>query len=284
MFRGDAPSSDLVAIEEPLELRIAGEPLAILMRTPGEDHRLALGFLFSEGLIRSAADLTAVFHCGRPDEEGYGNVLEVTPASGARLDWDRIDGARRGFLAGSGCGLCGRRAIAELLRGLEAPVDGPGIAATEVSAAVEALRDHQPTFEASGGTHVAALWDRTGALVAAHEDVGRHNAVDKVVGALLLAREDARQGGAPMPEPRLLAVSSRAGLEVVHKAARARIPTVATVSAPTSSAIELARSAGITLAAFVRGGRMNVYTHPARIRAAAGGRETRARRSGRRAG
>jgi FdhD protein len=296
VLRGGAPGSDLVAVEEPLEIRIAGEPLAVLMRTPGEDHRLALGFLYSEGLIRSAADLTAVFHCGRPGDEGYGNAIELTPASGARLDWERIDGARRGFVAGSGCGLCGRSAIAELLRDLEPPADGAALAASQVSAAVDALRDHQPTFAASGGTHVAALWDRGGALVAAHEDVGRHNAVDKVVGALLLAREDARQGGATPPEPMLLAVSSRAGLEVVHKAARARIPTVATVSAPTSSAIALAREAGLTLAAFVRGGRMNVYTHPDRIRAAPGagartrrtvrraasGAKARARRSGQR--
>jgi FdhD protein len=262
----DAESTDLVAVEEPLQILVCGEPLATLMRTPGDDHRLALGFLLSERLIASAADVTAVFHCGRPGEEGYGNALDVTPAAGARLDWERIDGARRAFTGGSGCGVCGRSTIAELLAGFEPLPGGPVLPASVVTDAVAALRDHQPAFAASGGTHAAALWDRHGALVAAHEDVGRHNAVDKVVGALLLAREDARQRGALAPEPALLAVSSRAGLEVVQKAARARIPIVATVSAPTSGAIELARAAGVTLAAFVRAGRMNVYTHRHRIR------------------
>jgi FdhD protein len=129
-----------------------------------------------------------------------------------------------------------------------------------VLAAVEALRAHQPTFDATGGTHCAALWDRGGALVAAHEDVGRHNAVDKVVGALLVLRERA----AP-PQPEILAVSGRAGFEIVQKAARAGIPVVASVSAPTSLAVELARGSGVTLAGFVRGSRMNVYAAPERI-------------------
>lgn len=266
MFRGETESSDLVAVEEPLEIRIAGEPLGILMRTPGEDHRLALGFLFSERVLDSAMDVTAIFHCGRPGEEGYGNAIEVTPASGARLDWGRLDGARRGFAAGSACGICGRKAIADLLAGIDRLPGGPVLAASAVSEAVAAVRDHQPAFAATGGTHAAALWDRDGALVAAHEDVGRHNAVDKVVGALLLAREEARARGAPPPDPALLAVTSRAGLEVLQKAARARIPIVASVSAPTSAAIELARRAGVTLAAFVRGGRMNVYAGRERIR------------------
>lgn len=264
--RGEAESSDLVAVEEPLEIRIAGEPLGILMRTPGDDNRLSLGFLFSEGIIGSAADVSAVFHCGRPGSDGYGNSIEVTPASGGRFDWERLDGARRGFSAGSACGACGRRSIAELLAGIEPCGEGPFFAASALCEAVEALRGHQPAFVATGGTHAAALWDREGALVAAHEDVGRHNAVDKVVGGLLLAREEARGRGSPLPEPALLAVSSRAGLDVVQKAARARIPVVATVSAPTSLGIELARRAQLTLAAFVRGDRMNVYSGRERIR------------------
>jgi FdhD protein len=149
---------------------------------------------------------------------------------------------------------------------MEPPAEGPVFTASAVTEAVEALRNHQPVFEATGATHAAALWDRGGALVAGHEDVGRHNAVDKVIGALLLAREEARRRGAPPPEPALLAVTSRAGLDVLQKAARARIPVVAAVSAPTSLGLELARRAGLTLAAFVRGGRMNVYTGPERIR------------------
>jgi FdhD protein len=265
VFRRSGEASDLVAIEEPLELRIGGDVLGVLMRTPGEDHRLALGFLFSERIIQSAADVTAIFHCGRPGSEGYGNAIEVTAASGGRLDWARLDGARRSFSGGSACGACGRQTVSDLLDGLEPPPDGPVFAAAAVTEAVESLRDHQPTFEVTGGTHAAALWDRAGALVAGHEDVGRHNAVDKVIGALLIAREEARQRGTPPPEPALLAVTSRAGLDVVQKAARARIPVLATVSAPTSLGAELARRSGLTLAAFVRGGRMNVYSGRERI-------------------
>ncbi len=236
VFRRWGQASDLVAIEEPLELRVGDDVLGVLMRTPGEDHRLALGFLFSERIIASAADVTAIHHCGRPGTEGYGNAIEVTPASGARVDWERLDGARRSFSGGSACGACGRRTVADLLSGLEPLPEGPVLEADAVSEAVDALRDHQPVFEVTGATHAAALWDRSGALVAAHEDVGRHNAVDKVVGALLLAREEARSRGGPPPEPAILAVTSRAGVDVLQKAVRARVPVVASVSAPPPSA------------------------------------------------
>jgi FdhD protein len=266
VHRASGPVPDLVAIEEPLELRVGGDPLGVLMRTPGDDHRLALGFLFSERIIGSAADVTTIHHCGRPGAEGYGNAIEVTPASRGRIDWERLDGARRGFSGGSACGACGRQTVADLLEGLEPPAAGPVLDAEAVTAAVDALRDHQPVFEVTGATHAAALWDREGVLVAAHEDVGRHNAVDKVVGALLLAREEARGRGGRLPEPGILAVTSRAGLDVLQKAARARVPVVATVSAPTSLGVELASRAGLTLAGFVRGGRMNVYTGRERIR------------------
>jgi FdhD protein len=266
VFRRSGEASDLVAVEEPLELRIGGDVVGVLMRTPGEDHRLALGFLFSERIIESAADVSVVYHCGRPGSEGYGSSLEVTPASGARVDWARLDGARRSFSGGSACGACGRQAVSDLLEGLEPPPEGPVFEERAVSEAVASLRHHQPVFEVTGATHAAALWARDGALIAGHEDVGRHNAVDKVVGALLVAREEARHRGAPPPEPALLAVTSRAGLDVLQKAARARIPVVATVSAPTSLGVELACRAGLTLAAFVRDGRMNVYSGRERIR------------------
>lgn len=257
---GAGPASDLVAREEPLELRIGGEPVAVMMRTPGDDHLLALGFLFSERIIASASDVSALYHCGRAGEEGYGSALELAPASGARLDWDRLDGTRRDFTAGSACGMCGRRTVEDLVAGLTPPPAGAPVSAAWVSERVAALREHQPVFAATGGTHVATLWGRDGALIAAHEDVGRHNAVDKVVGALLLAR-----AAGDSPEPLLLAVSSRAGLEIVQKAARAGIPMIATVSAPTSLAIELARAARLTLAGFVRPGRMNVYAGAERL-------------------
>jgi FdhD protein len=258
---GDGAASDLVALEEPLEIRIAGETVGVLMRTPGDDHRLALGWLFSEGIVGSASEFSAVYHCGRPGDESYGSAIELAPASGARIDWERIEGTKRGFASSSACGVCGRKAVEDLVAGLVAPEPIPPIPAALVGERVDALRHHQPVFAATGGTHVAALWDRDGALIAAHEDVGRHNAVDKVVGALLLARAEAPPG----PRPALLTVSSRAGLEIVQKAARARIPIVATVSAPTSLAIELARASGLTLAGFVRPGRMNVYAGAERL-------------------
>jgi FdhD protein len=259
--RAGAPlADDLVAVEEPLEIRIAGETVAVVMRTPGDDHRLALGFLFGEGLLREAADASAVFHCGRKGEEGYGNVIDVAPASGAAIDWAKLDASRAVSARSSACGVCGRATIDDLLAGIAPLRAGEPIPASELSAAVAALRRHQPAYDVTGGTHCAALYARGGTLIAAHEDVGRHNAVDKVIGALLLAR-----AAGPAPEPALLAVSSRAGFEIVQKAARAGIAAVACVSAPTSLAIALAERAGIALAGFVRGGRMNVYAGAERI-------------------
>ncbi|WP_242355463.1 formate dehydrogenase accessory sulfurtransferase FdhD [Anaeromyxobacter sp. SG64] len=261
---GDGAASDLVALEEPLEVRIAGETVGVLMRTPGDDHRLALGFLFAEGIIASASDFSAVYHCGRPGDEAYGSAIELAPASGARIDWERLDGTRRSFASSSACGVCGRRAVEDLVAGLMPPDPIAPVPVALVGEKIAALREHQPVFEETGGTHVAALWTRDGALVAANEDVGRHNAVDKVIGALLLARAEAA-AGAQIATPALLTVSSRAGMEIVQKAARARVPIVATVSAPTSLAIELARAAGLTLAGFVRPGRMNVYAGAERL-------------------
>lgn len=258
---GEGVANDLVAIEEPLEIRLAGERVGLLMRTPGDDHRLALGWLFSEGILASASGISAVYHCGRPGDEGHGNTIDVAPSSGAVIDWARVDAARRDAPAGSACGVCGRSAVEDLVAGLVPPDPIPPLPAALVAERVAALGDHQPIFAATGATHVAALWTHGGALIAAHEDVGRHNAVDKVLGALLVARA----ADATAPAPALLTVSSRAGFEVVQKAARARIPIVATVSAPTSLAVSLARAAGLTLAGFVRGGRMNVYAGAERL-------------------
>lgn len=251
---------DLVAVEEPLEIRLAGETVAVIMRTPGDDHRLALGFLFGEGIIQRAEDASAVFHCGRLGDEGYGNVIDVAPASGSRIDWARLDVSRRGGVTSSACGVCGRSAVDDLLAGIRPLPPGPAIPAASVGAAMERMRRQQPTFEATGGTHAAALWDAEGSLVATHEDVGRHNAVDKVVGALLLARA---AGASPIPA--VLTMSGRGGFEIVQKAARAGVPVVACVSAPTTLAVAVAQAAGVTLCGFVRGERMNVYAHAGRL-------------------
>jgi FdhD protein len=253
-------AEDLVAVEEPLEIRLGGETVAVIMRTPGDDHRLALGFLFGEGIIRRAEDASAVFHCGRTGDPGYGNVIDVAPASGAAIDWARLDTSRRGGITSSACGVCGRSAVEDLLAGIAPLPAGPTIPVGVVSAAVDRLRRGQPTFEATGGTHAAALTDLDGALVAEHEDVGRHNAVDKVVGALLLQRA---AGRAPLPA--VLSMSGRGGFEIVQKAARTGVPVVACVSAPTTLAVAVAEAAGVTLCAFVRDGRMNVYAHAGRL-------------------
>ncbi len=257
--RGESP--DWVAVEEPLEVRIAGESVATLMRTPGDDHLLALGFLHAERVLEGAEDVASIVHCGVPGEEGYGNVVDVRPAGGARIAWERVGGGRQGAVS-SACGVCGRSTVDDLLEGLQPLPPGPVLEVGAIRAAMEALRGHQPAFDATGGTHAAAAWAAEGVLLAVHEDVGRHNAVDKVVGALLVRRAAEGDTG---PRPELLTVSGRAGVEIIQKAVRAGIPIVASVSAPTSLAVQLAREAGLTLLGFVRGEKMNVYSGSARL-------------------
>jgi FdhD protein len=255
-----------VAVEEPLDIRIAGDTVAITMRTPGEDGDLALGFLYAEGIIGSAADVGSLAHCGRVGEEGYGNVLEVSPAPGIALAFERVEAARRGTLTSTACGVCGRRTIEDLLA-IAPPLEpGPTLGAAAVVAAVESLRAGQRVFARTGGTHAAAVHAGDGAPLVLREDVGRHNAVDKAVGALLRdGLVGAGRGAAARQAPALLVVSGRASFEMVQKAARAGIPIVASVSAPTSLAVDLALRANITLAGFVRGPVLNVYAHPERI-------------------
>jgi FdhD protein len=263
ILRRGAAAVDAVAVEEPLEIRVDGDAVATTMRTPGADADLALGFLFAEGIIAGARDVSTVAHCGRPGEEGYGNVLDVRSAAGMRIDPERILEGRRFLQATSACGVCGRRAIAGLVARIARLDETRHVAATRVIEAVEALPRLQPGFASSGGLHAAALVSADGAVLAAAEDVGRHNAVDKAVGALLRA---GRLGAGAMGEPpAILAVSGRAGFEIVQKAAAAGVPVVASVSAPTSLAADLAEAAGVALAGFVRGGTMNVYAHGWRL-------------------
>jgi FdhD protein len=263
ILRSGESALDAVAVEEPLEIRVDGEPVATTMRTPGADADLALGFLFAEGILAGAADVSSVAHCGRPGEEGYGNVIDVRSAGGIRLDPDRLLDGHRVAPISSACGVCGRRAIEGLAARIR-PVDaGRHVAAALLVAAVESISRSQPAFARTGGLHAAVLVGDDGALLAAAEDVGRHNAVDKAIGALVRA---GRVGaGARTPGPAVLAVSGRTGFEIVQKAAAAAVPAVASISAPTSLAVDLAASAGITLAGFVRGGAMNVYAHPERL-------------------
>lgn len=249
---------DRVAVEEPLELRLAGDPLAVTMRTPGEDHLLAVGFLFSESILGSIDDVGAVVHCGRPGDDAYGNVLDVLPAPGALFDASHLDGTRRGTLTTSACGVCGRRSIEDLIARMGRVEVDVTIPSEVLRGAPGQLATHQPRFAHTGGVHAAAALTRDGNVLARAEDVGRHNAVDKVVGQLLYQRA--------LAAPALLVVSGRVSFEIVQKAAAARIPAIAAVSAPTSLAIDLAVRAGITLAGFVREGRANLYSHGHRIR------------------
>lgn len=254
------PGEDDVVAEEPLEIRAQGETLAITMRTPGADRELAVGFLLSEGIIGSRDDIGRVAHCGRPDQEGYGNTIDVAPGPGVSLDIDRLSATRRGTLTTAACGVCGRRTVEDVIaRCQPQPVVAGFIGGAVIARAVEQLRARQPNFARTGGIHAAASCDRTGELLVAFEDIGRHNAVDKVVGALVLA------GQIPGAAPALLIVSGRASYEVVQKASAGGIPVVASVSAASSLAVDLARAAGVTLCGFVRGGAMTVYTHPERI-------------------
>ena len=255
-----APAADDVVAEEPLEIRAQGETLAITMRTPGADRELAVGFLFAEGVIGSRDEVGRVAHCGRPDQEGYGNTIDVVPGPGVSLDIERLSATRRGTLTTAACGVCGRRTVDDVIaRCAPLPVGRATIAAASILAAVESLRARQPNFARTGGIHGAALHDAQGNVLAAFEDIGRHNAVDKAVGALLLA------GRIPGAEAALLVVSGRASYEVVQKASAARVPVIASVSAASSLAVDLARAAGITLCGFVRKGTMTVYAHPERI-------------------
>lgn len=251
---------DDVAVEEPLEIRISGETLAITMRTPGNDRELVAGFLLAEGIIQSAGDIATLAHCrdARTDAEARDNTMEVTLAPGVRPPVDAESGmlARRGTLTSSACGVCGRRSIDDLLARAAPLAGGPVVRRTDLTTAVASLREGQPMFRRTGGCHAAALVSSGGRMT--FEDVGRHNAVDKVVGARLLA------GGVPV-EDGVLVVSGRASFEIVQKAVAAGIRVVASVSAPSSLAIELARRANLTLVGFVRGDALTVYAGAERI-------------------
>lgn len=251
---------DELAVEEPLEIRVAGDPVAVTMRSPGEDARLAMGFLFSEGIIASVEDVGRVFHCGRPGTEGYGNAIDVLPAPGHNLDIERVSASRRGTLTTSACGVCGRQDIADLVARCAVLPPGPRIPKELLIQSMEQMTRIQPTFAHTGGVHAAAAFDRDGRALVCSEDVGRHNAVDKTVGALLLDRLVGASAGAA-----LLTVSGRASFEIVQKAAVARIPVVASVSAASSLAVDLASDVGITLAGFVRRKGFNLYAHPERV-------------------
>jgi len=255
---GAGPRRDRVAVEEPMEVRVNGAPFAVVMRTPGADRDLAAGFLLAEDVVRSGDEIGLIEYCLDADDEGRGNVLNVTVTGEAvdRLD-DRLANRRQVMMTAS-CGLCGRRTI-ESLRARVPNVAGAWtVPASVVSALPPTLRAAQQVFEATGGLHAAGLFDLDGGLVWMAEDVGRHNAVDKITGRMLL------EGRLPLSRA-ILQVSGRTSFELVQKALLAGIPMICAVSAPSSLAIDLAREAGITLCGFVRDESFNVYAHAGRV-------------------
>ena len=237
--------SDEVAIEEPLEIRVDGAALAVTMRTPGHDEELALGFLVGEGLLARDEPRAA-----GPPADLAGNIVEV---AGPLLRQP----AQRRFYATSSCGVCGKGALEEIAVVAEPLATGPVVERALLAQLPDRLR--QPGFEKTGGLHATGLFTPDGELVCVREDVGRHNAMDKVVGRALLA------GALPLSD-RVLCVSGRLSFELVQKAVVAGAPILVGVGAPTSLAVQAAEDRGLTLAGFARGGRANVYAHPQRVR------------------
>jgi len=247
---------DELAAEEPLEIRVNGEPISVTMRTPGDDFELAAGFLITEGVITQREQIARIAFALGPDGEPSGNLVDVTLATGEQLDQHRLD---RHFVASSSCGICGKASIDRVrARNIERPSDCFAVDPDMLIGLPDALRSNQRIFGRTGGLHAAALFDQDGVLVAIREDIGRHNAVDKVIGHAVLAC------GLPLSE-RILMVSGRGGFEIVQKALVAGVPIVASVSAPSSLAVQLARDYGLTLVGFLRGVRFIIYAGESRL-------------------
>jgi FdhD protein len=253
-----ASDVDRAATEEPLEVRLHNRPFAVVMRTPGADRELAAGFLLSERVLRSADDLGTIEYCTDPAAEHPENIVNVKLANGSAEALGHVFAGQRNVTTNASCGMCGRVTIDSL------KTDGPPIqarwtvAAAVLTAVPDRLRQAQAVFDQTGGLHAAGLFTRDGRLVTSAEDVGRHNAVDKVIGRMLMREE------LPLAD-HMLFVSGRTSFEIVQKAFLAGIPMVAAVSAPSSLAIELAEECGMTLIGFLRGPSFNIYTHAERI-------------------
>ena len=265
---------DLLAVEEPLEIRLRygkdarhqTQTLAITMRTPGNDRELAAGFLLSEGLVRQASDIEDIECDLDSGPKKQGNVVLVQLGPGVSVDLDRL---KRNFYTTSSCGVCGKASLEALwVNHYPAiPPDRPWVRPTTIRKLSRQMEASQPVFRRTGGLHAAALFDSEGNLLSSREDVGRHNAVDKLVGGQFLASHT------PLHD-RILMVSGRTSFEIMQKALVAGIPMVAAVSAPSSLAVELAREFNLTLLGFVRGDRFNIYTGSHRLQMSTGA-ETR---------
>ncbi|NBV24858.1 MAG: formate dehydrogenase accessory sulfurtransferase FdhD [Proteobacteria bacterium] len=253
---------DALAREEPLEIRVRGQSIAVTMRTPGHDAELAAGFLLTEGLVIRRQEIVEIAHCQQGEAAQLGNTLNVFLAPAVTVDFEQLT---RHVFASSSCGLCGKATI-ESVHQRFPPVTSTVSVAPEVLLQLPAkLAAQQATFDQTGGLHAAALFTSTGELLVLREDVGRHNAVDKVLGWAFL-------NGPFPPADHVLLVSGRASFEILQKALAARVPVVAAVSAPSSLAVEFARESRQTLVGFLRGVGMNVYAGGQRVGLASGAR------------
>jgi len=247
---------DYLAAEEPLEIRVGKDPLSVTMRTPGHDLELAAGFLFTEGLVQRRAQIITLDEEPRDGEENRGNIVRVELAPESTPDFEKM---RRHFFAASSCGICGKASIDSVrARTLEPPNPDFRLDPEVLVRLPEALRASQAVFGRTGGLHAAALFDASGGLLVLREDIGRHNAVDKVIGWALL------ENRVPLGQAVLL-VSGRGGFEIVQKAIVAGLPVVASVSAPSSLAVQLARELHLTFIGFLRGRRFVIYAGEERI-------------------
>jgi FdhD protein len=250
---GVAQRQDVVAREEPLEIRVEGRSVAVVMRTPGHDEELAAGFLVSEGVVHHARDILEISQCPSTGNT-HGNVVDVL-LGGAVVNWESLT---RHVFSASSCGICGKTSLDAVFQRFPAVTADWQVSARLLAELPEKLRAAQATFDTTGGLHASALFDREGNLQILREDVGRHNALDKILG------HELRSGRLPCAE-NILLVSGRVSFELMQKALAAGVPLVAAISAPSSLAVEFARDSGQTLVGFLRGATMNVYTHPQRI-------------------
>ena len=251
---------DALATEEPMEVRVVSgdrrQSVAVTMRTPGADFELAAGFLYGEGVVSSPEDIKRISYCVDVDAEQQYNIVNVELREGRAYDLRPLE---RHFHTSSACGVCGKASLEQLeLRGCPVIPPGPRMPAEKIYALPGKLREAQGLFEATGGLHAAALFDADGELVALKEDVGRHNATDKLVGWALL------EGRLPLGDHAVM-VSGRSSFEILQKCLTAGVPIVCAISAPSSLAVEVARRFDITLVGFLRGNRFNVYSAPERV-------------------
>lgn len=245
-------ASDVLAVEEPLEIRVRGRAITVTLRTPGADDELAAGLLLTEGIVRNPGDILAIEPCGR----GHGgNVVNVVLAPEIQVDFARLT---RHVMASSSCGLCGKTTI-ESVHSQFAPVSScEKVRVSILESLPQKLRAAQSMFDRTGGLHAAGVFELNGKLLCVREDVGRHNAVDKVIGRTLL------DGKHPLDQ-HILLVSGRASFEIMQKALAARIPVIAAISAPSSLAVDFAATSGQCLIGFLRGDRMNIYAGASQI-------------------